>query len=118
MWKKENSKRFLPTDIGRRFRSAEHQDPGGIRRSKSTTIPRVRVETYGQSQIGNLRRVNEDQFFTMPLGPNQQGIHYLLGVADGIGGAPGGERASAMAAETFQQFIREERDLLLRSDRN
>jgi len=109
--------KFLPRDIGRRFRGAELQehDAAGVRTSRAARIPRIRFDAYGQSERGTLRQVNEDQFFTMPVGP---GTNYLLGVADGIGGAPGGERASAMAAETFQRFIRDERELLLRPERN
>lgn len=68
--------------------------------------------------MGSLRQVNEDQFFTLPLGPERRGINTLLGVADGIGGAPGGEKASAMAVQTLEQFILEERELLLRPERN
>jgi len=68
--------------------------------------------------MGKLRPVNEDRFFIMPLGPDRQGIPCLLGVADGIGGAPGGEKASSLAADAFQRFVREESELLLRPERN
>lgn len=68
--------------------------------------------------MGTLRPVNEDQFFSMPLGPGRRGVNFLLGVADGIGGAPGGEKASAMAIDALQQFVLEERDRLLRTERN
>jgi len=54
----------------------------------------------------------------MPLGVDRRGISYLLGVADGIGGAPGGQKASRIAADAFQRFVREESDLLLRPKRN
>jgi serine/threonine protein phosphatase PrpC len=118
MWNKTTSKRFLPADIGRRFRGSALEDPAGVRTSRSAGIPRVRFDGYGQSERGTLRRVNEDQFFTMPLGSDRRGINYLLGVADGIGGAPGGEKASSMAVETFQQFVREERDRLLRTEKH
>jgi len=116
MRKETNSKRFLPVDIGRRFRNAAVHDPAGVRAPSS--IPRVRFDVYGQSQRGTLRPVNEDQFFTLPLGPDRRGIHCLFGVADGIGGAAGGERASAMAVDALQRFVLEERDLLLRPERN
>src|SRR5579864_1908708 len=117
MWKRTNWKRFLPANIGRRFRGAELHDPASVRASKTTRLPRTRFDGYGESQIGNLRRVNEDQFFAMPLGPSRLAINYLLGVADGIGGAPGGDKASYIAVDTFQKFVREESDLLLRPER-
>jgi protein phosphatase len=118
MWKRTDSKRFLPANIWKRFRGAGLQDPGAVRASRSASIPRVRIDSYGLSQIGLLRRVNEDQFFTLPLGPDRRRINCLLGVADGIGGAPGGEKASAMAVDAFQRFVQEESALLLRPERN
>src|SRR5258708_13819400 len=118
MWKKTNSTRFLPTNIGRRFRGSALHDPAGVRTSRSDRIPRVRFDGYGQSKTGTLRRVNEDQFFAMPLGSDRRGINYLLGVAEGSGGAPGGERASTMAVGTFQEFFLEERDRLLRMEKS
>jgi protein phosphatase len=118
MWKKTNWKRFLPANIGRRFRGAAVHDPASVRASRTTRFPRVRFDGYGESQIGSLRQVNEDQFFSMPLGPGRRGINYLLGVADGIGGAPAGDKASYIAVDAFQQFVREASDLLLRPERN
>src|SRR5579862_341075 len=118
MWMRTNWKRFLPANIGRRFRGAALHDSSSVRPSRSAALPRVRFDCYGQSQIGTLRRVNEDQFFSMPLGVDRRGISYLLGVADGIGGAPGGQKASRIAADAFQRFVREESDLLLRPKRN
>src|SRR6185503_1409604 len=42
---------------------------------------------------------------------------YLIGVADGVGGAPAGERASLLAAGTLKAFIQEESSGMLRPGR-
>jgi protein phosphatase len=118
MWRKADSRRFTPRDIGRRFRDASFRDPGreGARRRPTTTD--VRFDGYGQSQIGSTRRINQDQFFTVPLETGLPGVNCFLGVADGIGGSPGGEDASFLAVETMTKFVQEERELLARPDRN
>jgi len=114
MWKRSDSKRFVPTDIGRRFRASSFHDPEQDRAQRQPARLKVHFDGYGQSQIGRTRRINQDQFFTMPLGTDASGGNCFLGVADGIGGAPGGEDASFLAVETLTRFMREESERLLR----
>jgi serine/threonine protein phosphatase PrpC len=118
MWHRTDSQRFIPTDIKRRFRGASFHDPGRDQAQRRSTVPKVHIDEYGQSQIGQTRRVNQDQFFTMPLGKDQSVVHCFLGVADGIGGAPAGHDASFLAVESLTHFVREESQLLLRPERN
>ena len=118
MSRKSDSKRFVPTDIGRRFRSASFHDPAHDRAQRQALRGRVHFDGYGQSQIGGARRINQDQFFRVPLESHFGEMNCFLGVADGIGGAPGGEDASFLAVETLTRFIREESALLLRPERN
>jgi len=118
MWKRPDSKRFIPADIGRRFRASSFHDPEHDRAQRRPARYHVHVDGYGQSQIGRTRRINQDQFFTMPLGTNASGVNCLLGVADGICGAPGGEDASSLAVETLTRFVQEESERLLRPDGN
>jgi protein phosphatase len=118
MWRKADSKRFVPTDIGQRFRSASFHDPAHDRAQRQALRHAVHVNCYGQSQIGGTRRINQDQFFMVPLESDSAEVNCLLGVADGIGGAPGGEDASFLAVETLTRFIREESARLLQPERN
>jgi len=118
MWKRSDSKRFIPTDIGRRFRASAFHDPERDHARRRPGRLQVHFDGYGQTQIGRTRRVNQDQFFTMPLGADASGVNCLIGVADGIGGAPGGEDASFLAVETLTRFVREESDRFLRPDGN
>lgn len=60
-------------------------------------------EAYGLTDRGLVRPVNQDAF----LIDHQLGL-YLL--ADGMGGAKAGERASALALETVVSHFREERE--------
>ena len=118
MWKKPASKRFVPADIGRRFRGASFHDPGRDQAKRRPAEREAHFEGYGESQIGRTRRVNQDQFFTMPLGAEGPGVSCFLGVADGIGGAPSGEDASFLAVHTLTRFVCEESGRLLRADAN
>ena len=81
---------------------------------------KVRVHTGAGSHAGRVRTNNEDQFMVARLAKSMQICHsslqhagemkfsdedgYLLVVADGMGGAAAGERASAVAMETVEQF--------------
>jgi len=84
-------------------------------------------DCHGDSKIGRLRTINQDRFFIMsftlktiqdssegtPPAPPAIATGYLIGVADGVGGAPAGERASLLAAGTLKAFIQEESPGLL-----
>jgi len=50
------------------------------------------------TDIGLVRRQNEDRFLCDPT-------HRVFGVADGVGGLPGGARAAVAAIETIQAFV-------------
>ena len=114
MWRRSDSKRFVPSDIGRRFRSSSFHEPERDRAQRRPEASPVQFDGYGQTQIGRTRRVNQDQFFTVPM--DDSAVNCFLGVADGIGGAPSGEEASHLAAETLGRFVREEHDRLVRPE--
>ncbi|MEP6962229.1 MAG: protein phosphatase 2C domain-containing protein [Acidobacteriota bacterium] len=59
------------------------------------------LESFGVSDPGRVRNNNEDSFLVDP----QVGL-YL--VADGMGGAQAGERASHIATETLREIVHEE----------
>lgn len=92
------------------------------------------LDCHGDSRIGRLRIINQDRFFIMPFTlktapephdpsgaagpvPLTGTTGYLIGVADGVGGAPAGERASLLVAGTLKAFIQEESAALLRGGR-
>ena len=80
------------------------------------------IDVYGLSDRGKVRANNEDHFLLasvhrrvniidtnlserdrLPLG--DQRLAFMAMVADGVGGATGGERASAIALETATQYV-------------
>lgn len=80
------------------------------------------IDVYGVSDRGRVRANNEDHFLLasvhrrvnvvdtnlserdrLPLG--DQRLAYVAMVADGVGGATGGERASAIALETATRYV-------------
>ncbi len=82
--------------------------------------PRLRVASAGLTHPGRVRANNEDQFVIARLAKSMQveassmdrpdrprygdEDGYLLIVADGMGGAAAGERASTLAIETIESF--------------
>jgi len=103
-----------------------HHSQGGSTRVDDTQLipapgsPRVRVACGAQSHPGKVRANNEDHYLVAKLAKSmqikltslEQGGEtrfsdedgYLLVVADGMGGAAAGERASALAVETIKEF--------------
>ena len=87
----------------------------------NTCIPNTKIECAGLSDIGEVRKKNQDQFLIADLHKN---IHVLASsqptmdehlfgetmgklmfVADGMGGAQAGEVASEMAIQSMAQFL-------------
>ncbi len=80
----------------------------------------LRVSSFGMTDKGAVRETNEDQFLiatlTKAVGIQQSSLaqsatlcakdegHVFL-VADGFGGAPAGEQASALAVESIEAFL-------------
>lgn len=60
----------------------------------------MHLETAAASDVGLLRKRNED--YVRVRSDSELGVT-ILAVADGMGGAPAGDVASAQAVETFQQ---------------
>ena len=56
------------------------------------------IRTAGLSDIGRIRRENEDRFLL-----DEKGL--LFGVADGVGGLPGGAEAAQRAIDSFAQSM-------------
>jgi serine/threonine protein phosphatase PrpC len=89
----------------------------------TTKIPRLRVRAESLSHAGRVRSNNEDHFLVATLAKSlyvqstslskadplrfsrEEG--YLMVVADGMGGAVAGERASALAIESVETFVLE-----------
>jgi PPM family protein phosphatase len=76
-------------------------------------LPPLQIQSWGLSDTGRVRPVNEDRFLIteFPLGTAGQSgqsagprVH-LFAVADGMGGHAGGQRASALALETLQSYL-------------
>ncbi|HEX7901841.1 MAG TPA: protein phosphatase 2C domain-containing protein [Planctomycetota bacterium] len=67
------------------------------------------IECHATSEMGAARPVNEDQYLLVPLTPSTPGAEpaYLFAVADGLGGAPAGDRASLIATRTLFKALRE-----------
>lgn len=80
------------------------------------------VDVRGRTDVGRVRRVNQDQFLIAALHkvidihetslPPQYRKQFdsgaralLLLVADGVGGGPGGERASSLTLDAIMQYV-------------
>jgi protein phosphatase len=64
----------------------------------------LHATSSGLSDRGRKRHSNEDRFLIAPLSETGAGAQgYLFAVADGVGGAHGGERAAELAVESIEQ---------------
>ncbi len=114
MWRRKDSKRYIPSDLRRRLRAMAFHDPSkdhAVRRSAQ-----LGLDAHGVSVIGRTRRVNQDRYFILPF--QDSPVNCLIGVADGLGGHPAGSEAATSVADTIQAFVREESLFLLRPGRN
>jgi serine/threonine protein phosphatase PrpC len=76
-------------------------DAGAVSRWPATSGPPLDVG--GASDRGRVRSNNEDSFVVLPVGPSSSEL--LLVVADGLGGASGGEVASRLAVEAIAETL-------------
>ena len=60
------------------------------------------MKTYGVTDIGLVRKTNQDRYLIKDLGP-ENGL--LLAVADGLGGDPGGEVASSAGRDALASYV-------------
>lgn len=95
---------------------------GGIRSRHAARKPRDdEIDAFGLTHPGKVRRGNQDHFLIASL-HKQMEVHvtslpspgelvagerlaFLAMVADGVGGAPGGEEASRLAAAAITQYV-------------
>lgn len=100
--------------------AAPDQDSTGEFENGGGGPERVSIAFGGATHAGNVRQNNEDQFLIARLAKSMEvcrsslpesgarhfseEVGYLLVVADGMGGAVAGERASAVAVETVEDF--------------
>jgi protein phosphatase len=83
---------------------------------------RIKIDSFGRTHVGILRKVNEDQFLVADLNKSmlihQTSLRHedhtrllggsqgqLLLVADGMGGHAAGEQASAIAVESLETYM-------------
>lgn len=89
---------------------------------EARSAPPKRVEVWGTTDRGRVRKANEDQYLVAELdrglgvrrtslgAPQRSALTecpqgLLLAVADGVGGRAGGELASAIAVEAMAQYV-------------
>lgn len=67
----------------------------------------LRVERHGRTDRGRVRRSNQDRFFIAAVNEARRGDPpgHLFVVADGMGGARGGEYASALAVTAVRESL-------------
>lgn len=67
----------------------------------------IKLQAYGQKDVGQVRELNEDEFFLKIVQSSDEEPVGLFIVADGIGGQEGGELASEWAVKTLREELRE-----------
>ncbi|MFT3774260.1 MAG: protein phosphatase 2C domain-containing protein [Minicystis sp.] len=81
--------------------------------ARAAKRPRLRVRSFGKSDLGRVRSTNEDRFLVAPLSPQHrddlpEGVvdrGHIFAVADGMGGATAGEAASALALDVVEESL-------------
>ena len=90
----------------------------------SHSAPAVRIDSFGLTDVGKVRELNEDQFVIASLRKSFRVRHSSLSdptridrlggvesqlfvVADGVGGRPGGELASTSAVSSLLEYVDE-----------
>lgn len=76
----------------------------------------LRLHAAVLSDVGRVRRNNEDTCAVEPITSVGGAVAHMLLVADGMGGAHAGEVAGRLACETVQQTLRTELQVLLPAD--
>ena len=108
----------MPTPL---LPAADDSDATGEYTTLRIRPPRVSVEIGAETNIGKVRTQNEDHFLVAKLAKSmricltslpddwetrfadEEG--HLMVIADGMGGAAGGENASRLAVETIESFL-------------
>jgi len=79
----------------------------------------AQVELFARTEVGCVRKRNEDHFTVVNLGSRELGLHpaervqpltpagTLIAVCDGMGGAAAGDVASEIAADTIARILQE-----------
>lgn len=77
---------------------------GQLRRNTVKKENLKKMEAYGKSDVGLVRKLNEDSFFIKKISENE----ILAIVCDGMGGVNGGEVASKMAVDIISDSVLKE----------
>ncbi len=80
-------------------------DPAALRPESKPGQPLLRLKTAARSDRGQVREQNEDVCYAGPLEPARGLPATLLLVADGMGGAQGGQEASRLASEAARHVL-------------
>ena len=76
----------------------------------------MQIELFGSTHTGLVRSRNEDAFFAGSIWDSD---HYMVVVADGVGGYAGGEVAANLALDSIMDYLHHftygEREALLRN---
>lgn len=73
--------------------------------AKLVDVPPLRFVIAARSDIGRVRKMNQDSLATSALTLADESVAHLCLVADGMGGAQAGERASSLTAQIVREQI-------------